>query len=53
MESIPGSPTSLGAKYEANLRDNDHAGDKRVVATVWVDRAGGYPLGQLTITTIS
>ncbi len=35
----------VGAKYGADLRDNDLAGDKRFVVTVQVDRARGYPAG--------
>jgi PPOX class probable F420-dependent enzyme len=33
----------VGAKYGADLRQNDQPGDKRVVATILVDRARGYP----------
>ncbi len=33
----------VGAKYNANLRDNDRPGDKRVVVTIEIDRARGYP----------
>jgi PPOX class probable F420-dependent enzyme len=33
----------VGAKYGADLRQNDKPGDKRVVATILVDRARGYP----------
>ncbi len=35
----------VGAKYGANLRDHDLAGDKRFVITVLADRARGYPAG--------
>ena len=33
----------VGAKYGSDLRQNDLPGDKRVVATIVVDRARGYP----------
>jgi PPOX class probable F420-dependent enzyme len=33
----------VGAKYGSDLRKNDLPGDKRVVATIVVDRARGYP----------
>jgi PPOX class probable F420-dependent enzyme len=33
----------VGAKYGSDLRQNDNPGDKRVVATIVVDRARGYP----------
>jgi PPOX class probable F420-dependent enzyme len=33
----------VGAKYNANIRDNDRPGDKRFVVTIVVDRARGYP----------
>ena len=33
----------VGAKYSSNLRDHDQPGDKRVVVTIEVDRARGYP----------
>jgi PPOX class probable F420-dependent enzyme len=35
----------VGAKYGADIRDNDLAGDKRFAVTVQVDRARGYPAG--------
>jgi PPOX class probable F420-dependent enzyme len=35
--------TKLGAKYGSDLHRNDLPGDKRVVATIVVDRARGYP----------
>jgi PPOX class probable F420-dependent enzyme len=33
----------VGAKYGTDLRENDRPGDKRVVVTILVDRARGYP----------
>jgi PPOX class probable F420-dependent enzyme len=33
----------VGNKYGSNLRDHDRPGDKRVVVTINVDRARGYP----------
>lgn len=33
----------VGAKYGADLREHDRPGDKRLVATIVVDRARGYP----------
>ena len=33
----------VGAKYDSDLRQNDLPGDKRVVVTIVVDRARGYP----------
>jgi PPOX class probable F420-dependent enzyme len=33
----------VGAKYNSNLRDHDLPGDKRLVVTIEVDRARGYP----------
>ena len=35
--------SKLGAKYNANLRDNDRPGDKRFVVTIMYERARGWP----------
>lgn len=34
-----------GAKYNSDLREHDRPGDKRVVVTIEVDRARGWPEG--------